>query len=155
MSSMHQFEATFCRCGTLLPGTSRLLSPVGIGPPTKNGVSYISQDALSDCLALAEKLQTIHINYPMEATVEAHPFLHPNQALAIVNRCSPTLTQFGCNARVWQVRDQRSFPLAPIVPKLSRLRSKGGSSSSKMVLYRLCELWPLMEILKSLSNSWL
>ncbi|KAH9474448.1 hypothetical protein JR316_0012907 [Psilocybe cubensis] len=60
-------------------------------------------DRLSECLSHAKKLQTIHINYPMEASPDAHPVLLPEHALSIVNSCSSTITQFGCNAKVWQV----------------------------------------------------
>ncbi|PPQ79027.1 hypothetical protein CVT25_002336 [Psilocybe cyanescens] len=66
-------------------------------------VESTSLDRLSQCLSHAKKLQTVHINYPMEASVEAHPILHPDQALAIINNCSPTITQFGCNTRAWQI----------------------------------------------------
>jgi len=56
-------------------------------------------DQLVPCLAFAKALRTIHINYPMETL----PVIPQIQALSILNQCSPTITQFGFNARVWQV----------------------------------------------------
>jgi len=55
---------------------------------------------LGSCLSFAKALRTIHINYPMG---NASPVLPQTQALSMLNLCSPTVTQFGCNARVWQV----------------------------------------------------
>ncbi|KDR77013.1 hypothetical protein GALMADRAFT_225165 [Galerina marginata CBS 339.88] len=69
-------------------------------------VEPASLDRLSRSLSQAKKLRTVHINYPMEAFMEAFPVLKPDQALSIINRCSATVTQFGCNARVWQVERQ-------------------------------------------------
>ncbi|KAF8816309.1 hypothetical protein BYT27DRAFT_7184152 [Phlegmacium glaucopus] len=60
-------------------------------------------DQLGPCLSFAKALRTIHINYPMESFVSTFPVIPPSQALSIINQCSPTVTQFGCNARVWQV----------------------------------------------------
>ncbi|KAF8902526.1 hypothetical protein CPB84DRAFT_1814867 [Gymnopilus junonius] len=52
---------------------------------------------------LCRKLRTVHINYPLEAFMDAYPVLRPDQALSVIDRCSSSITQFGCNARVWQV----------------------------------------------------
>ncbi|KAK7047461.1 hypothetical protein VNI00_006692 [Paramarasmius palmivorus] len=61
---------------------------------------------LSDCLSHANNLRTVHINYPLTDTTPSEikpPVLSPAEALKIVDRCSPTISQFGCNARVWKV----------------------------------------------------
>ncbi|KAF8065030.1 hypothetical protein FPV67DRAFT_166766 [Lyophyllum atratum] len=58
---------------------------------------------LGPCLAPAKSLRSIHINYPMEAHTDVIPVISVNEALSIIQHCSPTLTQFGCNAIVWQV----------------------------------------------------
>lgn len=58
------------------------------------------QDSLGPCLSLLTALRTLHINYPMGP---GSPFLPQTQILSILNECSPTITQFGCNTRVWQV----------------------------------------------------
>ncbi|KAF8958990.1 hypothetical protein BDZ97DRAFT_1923300 [Flammula alnicola] len=63
-----------------------------------------SFDKLADCLSFAKKLRTVHINSPIEASMDVFPFvLRVDQALSIIQRCNSTLTQFGCNAKVWQV----------------------------------------------------
>lgn len=51
---------------------------------------------LVECLSHAKSLRTLHINYPLEAR-------NRENALAVVQRCSPTITQIGCNTEVWQV----------------------------------------------------
>ncbi|KAF5371581.1 hypothetical protein D9758_003430 [Tetrapyrgos nigripes] len=88
----------------------------------------------SRCLSIAPKLRTVHVNYPLEAqassptqsqsqtdadrhptvadedtdTIDSEflPVLSPQDALAVVQRCPPTLTQFGCNTRVWMINKQ-------------------------------------------------
>ncbi|KAJ3494635.1 hypothetical protein NLJ89_g10769 [Agrocybe chaxingu] len=60
-------------------------------------------DELADSLAHARKMRTIHINFPLEAFIDTVPILRPDQALEVLNKCSPTVVQFGCNAKVWQV----------------------------------------------------
>ncbi|KAF9484062.1 hypothetical protein BDN70DRAFT_872961 [Pholiota conissans] len=63
-----------------------------------------SFDQLANCLSVAKKLRTVHINSPVEASVEIFPFvLRAEQALSIIRRCHSSLTQFGCNSKVWQV----------------------------------------------------
>ena len=60
-----------------------------------------AQDKLGSCLSFAKALKTIHFNYNIRTS---GPSLFPrSQALSILNKCSPTVTQFGCNSRVWQV----------------------------------------------------
>jgi len=66
-------------------------------------VEPTSLQQLAQSLSHAKKLRTIHINYPIEAFMDVFPVLPATEALAIINRCSSTVTQFGCNARVWQV----------------------------------------------------
>ncbi|KAK1225091.1 hypothetical protein PQX77_011960 [Marasmius sp. AFHP31] len=61
---------------------------------------------LGEHLSKAKRLKTVHINYPLTDTSQSDsepPVLSPTDALALVNRCSSTLTQFGCNTRVWKV----------------------------------------------------
>ncbi|KAF9453370.1 hypothetical protein P691DRAFT_801191 [Macrolepiota fuliginosa MF-IS2] len=63
-------------------------------------------DELADCIHLSKTLRTIHVNYPLEAHAEdgGIPVLRISEALQFVRRCAvSTLTQFGCNARVWHV----------------------------------------------------
>ncbi|TFK31402.1 hypothetical protein BDQ12DRAFT_694220 [Crucibulum laeve] len=62
-----------------------------------------SLNNLAACLSSAKRLQTVHINYPLEASTDTLPILFPSDVLAIVRQCSSTVTQFGCNAKVWQV----------------------------------------------------
>ncbi|KAF5389672.1 hypothetical protein D9757_004129 [Collybiopsis confluens] len=61
-----------------------------------------SMDILPATLSLALNLRVVHVNHPLEAE-NAVPVLPEDDALAIVQRCSPTIMQFGCNTRVWQV----------------------------------------------------
>jgi hypothetical protein len=89
--------------------------------------SPMTQDALAACLARAHVLAAVHINFPTTTTVvssnspsdrdpdvytwldvEVPVILKAPNALAIVRRCPPTITLFGCNACVWQVRLLRS-----------------------------------------------
>ncbi|KAF8173723.1 hypothetical protein BJ912DRAFT_991755 [Pholiota molesta] len=66
--------------------------------------SFLVQDQLADCLSHAKKLRTVHINSPVEASADEFPFaLKKDQVLSIIQRCDSTLTQFGCNSKVWQV----------------------------------------------------
>ncbi|KIM41347.1 hypothetical protein M413DRAFT_146971 [Hebeloma cylindrosporum] len=62
-----------------------------------------SLQQLAKSLSFARKLRTIHVNYPIEECMEVPPVLPVTEALSIINQCSSTVTQFGCNARVWQV----------------------------------------------------
>jgi len=62
-----------------------------------------SLDELALCLSQAKRLRTVHLNYPLEATADTLPVLSPTKALEVIRQCSPTITQFGCNTRVWQV----------------------------------------------------
>ncbi|GLB39724.1 hypothetical protein LshimejAT787_0702340 [Lyophyllum shimeji] len=85
-----------------------------------------SLQSLGACLAHAKSLHSIHINYPMEAHADAVPVMLVDEALTIIRQCSSTLTQFGCNARVWQV--SRMITLDPdgtyqAHPKLSPYES--------------------------------
>ncbi|KII93204.1 hypothetical protein PLICRDRAFT_151711 [Plicaturopsis crispa FD-325 SS-3] len=61
-------------------------------------------DALGTILSRAPKLRTIHINFPLEGgDPEDGPVLQADDALSLVRRCGPTITQFGCNSSVWKV----------------------------------------------------
>ena len=62
-----------------------------------------AQNKLGSCLSFAKALRTIHINYPMGAAGNSSPVLPQTEALSILNQCSPTVTQVGCNTRVWEV----------------------------------------------------
>lgn len=64
-----------------------------------------AQDDLANCLSLAKKLRTVHINSPIDASTDVYPFvLKVERALSIIKRCNSALSQFGCNSKVWQVR---------------------------------------------------
>ncbi|KAJ7728656.1 hypothetical protein B0H16DRAFT_1382910 [Mycena metata] len=66
-----------------------------------------SLDALTDCLASARALTTVHVNFPSRQEDESGPnLLTAPQALAIVRRCPESIALFGCNARVWHVGRQ-------------------------------------------------
>jgi len=62
-----------------------------------------SLQMLGSCLAQSRSLRSVHINYPPEAHADTTPILPDMDALSIIQQCSSTLSQFGCNARVWQV----------------------------------------------------
>ncbi|PPQ99304.1 hypothetical protein CVT24_009172 [Panaeolus cyanescens] len=62
-----------------------------------------SKGRLSKLLALAKRLRTLHINYPVEASTEdVSPIMRPDEVLEIVRQC-PSIVHVGCNTRVWQV----------------------------------------------------
>ncbi|KAJ7023561.1 hypothetical protein C8F04DRAFT_1401610 [Mycena alexandri] len=66
-----------------------------------------AQGPLTDCLASARALTTVHVNFPSRQEDEFGPnLLTAPQALAIVHRCPDTIALFGCNARVWHVGRQ-------------------------------------------------
>ncbi|KIY51589.1 hypothetical protein FISHEDRAFT_36872 [Fistulina hepatica ATCC 64428] len=76
---------------------------------------------LSMSLSKAKRLRAIHMNYPLEAHLDEPPILSPDGALQIVSACSSTLTEFGCNTRVWQVirpartnKDSSAMPGTPL-----------------------------------------
>ncbi|KAF8635641.1 hypothetical protein AX15_000276 [Amanita polypyramis BW_CC] len=54
-------------------------------------------------LACGKNLRAIHINYPLDVRAETESNFAETDALTIVNQCSSTLVQLGCNTRVWQV----------------------------------------------------
>jgi len=64
------------------------------------------QDLLVTGLAGAQKLRAVHINYPLgDDTQErsSSPILSSDEALRLIRQCGSTITEFGCNTRVWQV----------------------------------------------------
>ncbi|KAG8216093.1 hypothetical protein J3R82DRAFT_8094 [Butyriboletus roseoflavus] len=67
----------------------------------------VEQRELDDAarlFALAKKLRTLHINFPLsESSMVSLPKLM-ERAVSIVSVCSPTLAHIGCNTRVWQVK---------------------------------------------------
>ena len=69
-------------------------------------MTYINrvQELIGNSLAKATKLRAVHINF-MTLRVEGtgSSYVSTEDALQIVNQCSPTVTQIGCANRVWQV----------------------------------------------------
>lgn len=59
--------------------------------------------SLGPALACGNKLRNVHVNYPLEAVANAGTIFIPSDIVSIVDQCSPTLVQFGCNTRVWRV----------------------------------------------------
>ncbi|RDB17281.1 hypothetical protein Hypma_001720 [Hypsizygus marmoreus] len=59
--------------------------------------------SLGKSLSKARSLREIHINYPLEAQTDVIPVISTLDATSIIRNCNSTLTQFGFNARVWQV----------------------------------------------------
>jgi hypothetical protein len=82
-------------------------------------IEQSSMDNLSSCLARAANLRVVHVNYPLEANFDSEnaiPVLSESAALKIVEQCSPSIMQFGCNTRVWQVErdillDEQGAPI--------------------------------------------
>jgi hypothetical protein len=63
------------------------------------------QDDAVHLFALAKKLRTLHINFPLDMS-ESSKFSPPGlmeRAISIVSVCSPSLVHIGCNTRVWEV----------------------------------------------------
>ncbi|KAH7928874.1 hypothetical protein BV22DRAFT_1146203 [Leucogyrophana mollusca] len=60
-------------------------------------------DAVAQCLARVRKLRIAHVNFPLESSEHVAPSLLMHDVLSVVRQCSPTMTQIGCNTRVWQV----------------------------------------------------
>jgi hypothetical protein len=61
------------------------------------------QRSLGALLSCARNLRTIHINHPLEESEELGSTIMRTDLMSIVDKCSPTLTQLGCNTTVWQV----------------------------------------------------
>jgi len=60
-------------------------------------------DDVSSCFAAARNLRAIHVNFYREAD-ETEERSMMNDALRIVRQCPATVTQIGCDTRVWNVR---------------------------------------------------
>lgn len=113
-----------------------------------------SVNALPEALASATKLRTIHVNFPVRSpavfevpgvhdngpesegedeeggkAAETCTYLVPAEALDIAKRCGPSLTQFGCNTRVWRVSFTLTFRL--LVSLTSRSRRLEGRRREK------------------------
>ncbi|KAL0565393.1 hypothetical protein V5O48_016630 [Marasmius crinis-equi] len=61
---------------------------------------------LGEHLSTAKGLRTVHVNYPLMDASQSDsepPVLSPDEAFKLVEGCSSTITQFGCNTRVWKV----------------------------------------------------
>ena len=62
------------------------------------------QESIGTSLSKATRLQAVHINFvTLQAEGSHSSYVSTRDALRIVNRCSPTVTQIGCATRVWQV----------------------------------------------------
>lgn len=57
---------------------------------------------MSSCFAAARNLRAIHVNFYREAD-ETEERSMMNDALRIVRQCPATVTQIGCDTRVWNV----------------------------------------------------
>ncbi|KAG7095387.1 hypothetical protein E1B28_006143 [Marasmius oreades] len=74
---------------------------------------------LGDHLSQAHVLRTMHINYPLIDASQSQaepPVMSPTEALKLVEQCSSTISQFGCNTRVWKVEreiviDEKGIPI--------------------------------------------
>ncbi|KIJ91199.1 hypothetical protein K443DRAFT_115368 [Laccaria amethystina LaAM-08-1] len=55
---------------------------------------------LVECLSHAKSLRILHINYPFEASLNERATISQKNALGVVQRCSSTITQIGCNTEV-------------------------------------------------------
>jgi hypothetical protein len=115
-----------------------------------------SVNALPEALTAATKLKTIHVNFPVRsppvfgvhgvhdngpeaeeedeaggAATGTRTYLVPAEALEIAKRCGPSLTQFGCNTRVWKVSLVLAVGFLALVTSRSR-RSEGGRRGKRM-----------------------
>ena len=61
------------------------------------------QNDLVECLSYMKSLRTLHINFPFEANISERATISQENALVIVQHCSSSITQIGCNTEVWQV----------------------------------------------------
>lgn len=59
-------------------------------------------------MSCAKNLRVIHINHPLKEQEGMEPTIIGTDVMSIVDQCSPTLIQLGCNTRVWQVSFQSS-----------------------------------------------
>ncbi|KAF9269659.1 hypothetical protein L218DRAFT_850695 [Marasmius fiardii PR-910] len=77
-----------------------------------------SLSQLGEHLSKAQGLRTVHVNYPLTDALQSQsepPIMSPTDALKLVEHCSPTVSQFGCNTRVWKVEreiltDEKGLP---------------------------------------------
>ena len=62
------------------------------------------QEYIGNSLSKATRLEAVHVNF-MNVRVGRPDlsYVSTEDALRIVNQCSPTVTQIGCASRVWQV----------------------------------------------------
>jgi len=88
----------------------------------------------------------------MEALIESFPVLPATEALSIIKQCSSTVTQFGCNARVWQVSYSIKSFLIGFFTSLNCLRSNELYSREKMALCTRGRISRHTECRKSLSS---
>ncbi|KAF8655023.1 hypothetical protein AX16_003293 [Volvariella volvacea WC 439] len=63
---------------------------------------------LHKILLPASSLRTLHINFiqspnDLHSSITTHPLFFMSDFQSIIHSCSPTLTQIGCNSRVWQI----------------------------------------------------
>ncbi|KAF8888870.1 hypothetical protein BD779DRAFT_435746 [Infundibulicybe gibba] len=80
---------------------------------------------IGQCISGARRLRTLHINSPIAETELSSAFV-TSRALVTVNHLSTTVTQFGWNARVWQVdwvfvgSDEGRIISRPVLSKYER-----------------------------------
>ena len=98
MHRVHESSRTICGGWPWFHGN--IYPPV---TPNDHIDPFLLQDVMAEYLSFARKLRTVHLNYPLDASNTQMRIMRPDEVLAVVNRCSSTLTQFGCNSRVWQV----------------------------------------------------
>ncbi|KAG1737583.1 uncharacterized protein EDB91DRAFT_1290700 [Suillus paluster] len=61
-------------------------------------------DDVARCFATAQNLRTIHVYFYHEVNEMEEPGSMMNDALRIVRQCPATVTQIGCDTRVWDVK---------------------------------------------------
>lgn len=78
-----------------------------------------SLSQLGERLSQAHSLRTLHVNYPLTDASQSQsepPVMSPTEALKLVEHCSSSVSQFGCNTRVWKVEreiiiDEKGAPI--------------------------------------------
>lgn len=75
---------------------------------------YVSQDLIGESLAKARSLKAFHINFTLKTRTEELPEISPEELIPVVERCSSTVMQIGCNTRVWQVNVTFSVSLSSV-----------------------------------------
>lgn len=63
----------------------------------------MSQDNIGSSLSKAKRLRAVHINFTLKVRADELPEITTTQLVSVVEQCSSTVMQIGCNTRVWQV----------------------------------------------------